>query len=107
MNDLNHCQGYYRGWDGGLFGSVGEFNEENEEWRLYVEQMEHYLNANGIQDESKKCAVFLLIIGPWAYKHLGSLVGPVSPGAMKYKQAVERIWHSINARNLQLSLKAF
>lgn len=39
---------------------VGEFDEEKEEWRLYVERMEHYLNANEIQDKSSnKCEVFL------------------------------------------------
>ena len=72
-----------------LFGSVREFNEEKEEWRLYIERMVHYLNANEIQNESKICALFLSTIGPRAYKLLSSLMAPASPGAMKYKQMVE------------------
>eukprot|EP00731_Ephydatia_muelleri_P014221 Em0007g1531a len=34
-----------------LFGSVGELNEEKEEWQLCVKRMEHYMNTNEIQDE--------------------------------------------------------
>ena len=36
-----------------LFGLVGEFNEEKDKWRLYVEQMKHHLNANGIQIDAE------------------------------------------------------
>ena len=63
-----------------FFGSVGEFYEEKEEWRLDIERMamEYCLNANGIQDESEKYAAFLSTVGPRAYKLLGSLMAPVS-----------------------------
>ena len=74
-----------------LFGSVGELNEEKEEWQLCVKRMEHYMNTNEIQDESKKCAVFLLTIGPRAYTLLDILVVPLLPGVMKYKQVLEQM----------------
>jgi len=41
-----------------LFGHIGEF-AEGHEWPHYVERMEHFLSANGIDSNELKRAVFL------------------------------------------------
>ena len=37
-----------------LFGKIDEFNSKNEEWRHYVERMNHFFAANGIEDQEKQ-----------------------------------------------------
>ena len=61
------------------FEQVGAFIEGQEEWKQYVERLEQYLIANGVEDAGKKRAVFLSTIGPQAYKLLSSLVAPAAP----------------------------
>ena len=69
------------------FGHMGEFEEGREEWTQYAERLGHFLTANGITDGDKKRAVFLSVIGPKAYKLLGSLIAPAKPG----RQDVRRV----------------
>ena len=70
------------------FGQVGAFIEGQEEWKQYVERLEQYLIANGVEDADKKRAIFLSTIGPQAYKLLSSLVAPTSPGEKSYVDLV-------------------
>ena len=63
-----------------LFGTVSEFEEGKEEWTQYVERLEHFFAANGIEDANKKRSVFLSVIGPSSYKLLRNLVAPAKPG---------------------------
>ncbi len=38
-----------------MFGTVGEFVEENGDWLEYMERLDHFFAANEITDEDKKC----------------------------------------------------
>ena len=71
-----------------LFGHIGEFAEGHEEWPHYVERMEHFLSANGIDSNERKRAVFLSVIGPRIYKLLCSLVAPAKPGEKTFAELV-------------------
>ena len=71
------------------FGQVGAFKEGQEEWKQYVERLEQYLIANGVEDADKKRAVFLSTIGPQAYKLLSSLVAPAAPSEKSYRELVQ------------------
>ena len=71
------------------FGQVGAFKEGQEEWKQYVERLEQYLIANGVEDAGKKRAVFLSTIGPQAYKLLSSLVAPAAPSEKSYQELVK------------------
>ena len=62
----------------GLFGSVGEFKEGEEDWPQYAERVQHYFTANGVA-EGKKVPVFLSLIGAKEYKLVSSLVAPSKP----------------------------
>ena len=38
----------------GTFGHIEEFDEAKGEWPVYVERLEHYFEANAIDDERQK-----------------------------------------------------
>jgi len=70
------------------FGHIGEFAEGHEEWPHYVERMEHFLFANGIDSNERKRAVFLSVIGLRIYKLLCSLVALAKPGEKTFAELV-------------------
>ena len=45
-----------------IFGQVGSFSEEQEEWKQYVITLEQYLIANDVNNTEKKCSIFLSMI---------------------------------------------
>ena len=49
-------------------------------WQEYVERLEHFFVANGMDDAEKKRAVFLSVMGAATYKTLRNLVSPDKPG---------------------------
>ena len=71
-------------------GKIEEFDPEREEWPVYVERLELYLDANSITDESKKRSVLLSVIGPSAYKLVRSLVAPAKPKEKAFKELMTR-----------------
>ena len=38
---------------------LDEFNEGQEEWRSYIERVDHYFTANDVVDADKKRAILL------------------------------------------------
>jgi len=88
-------------WQGGrdatFIGNIGELREEKEEWSQYSERLDHFLLANGIEDEKKK-DIFLAVIGLQTYKLLKSLVASAKPGEKEYNQLVELL-----AQNYELA----
>ena len=73
----------------GQIGAIGEFEEGREEWAQYAERLGHFLVANGITENERNRAVLLSVIGPKAYKLLGSLVAPEKPGDKSYADLVK------------------
>ena len=72
----------------GTLGRVEEFDGNRDDWPEYVEQVEHFFLANGIDSAEKKRAVFLSVIGPSTYKTLRNLVSPEKPGDKSYGDLV-------------------
>ena len=65
------------------------FDETNNDWNAYKEQVEQYFITNGIKEE-KQVAVLLSIIGKqnvWAI--LQSLSAPARPSDLSFKTIVE------------------
>ena len=52
-------------------------------------QMEHFLSANDIEEESNKKAILLSSCGTKTYSLLRSLVGPSKPGTKTFKQLAD------------------
>ena len=48
-------------------GSVSPFDPEKEEWNAYVERLDYYLVANGVEDDAKKAAILMSNSGPTVY----------------------------------------
>ena len=58
---------------GGTLGQIEEFNGSKDcDWQQYVERLEHFFAANGIDDAAKKRAVFLSVIGANTTRHCGT-----------------------------------
>ena len=73
----------------GTLGRVDEFECTNDDWLQYVEHLEHFFAANGIEDTAKKRAVLLTVVGAATYKTLRNLVSPMKPGDKTYAELVE------------------
>ena len=71
-----------------FIGTVGEFQQEREDWTQYCDRLEHYFQANGITDENKKKSIFLVIIGPASLKLLCNLASPKKPHEKTLQQLI-------------------
>ena len=63
-----------------MASSVGRIEpidpSNGKEWTNYIENLEYYFLANGIQVAGKKQAVLISVMGPQAYKMLRNLISP-------------------------------
>ena len=77
---------------GATLGRIEEFDGSKDcDWQQYVERLEHFFAANGIDDAAKKRAVFLSVIGANTYKTLRNIVSPAKPGEKEYSDLVEKL----------------
>ena len=67
-------------------GKISEYVHENEEWRHYVERIDHFFAANEITDKDKQRSIFLVSVGATTYKLIRSLVSPTDPKDMTYEE---------------------
>ena len=72
-------------------GRVDEFDSTKDDWLQYVERLEHFFVANGIDNAEKKRAVLLTAVGAATYKTLRNIVSPSKPGEKSYAQLVEAL----------------
>ena len=63
-----------------LIGNIREFDPEGESWIEYMEQIEHFFNANGIVEEARRKSILLSSCGAKTYKLFRSLLAPTKPG---------------------------
>lgn len=64
----------------GRLGYIEEFGGNNEDQSQYVECLEHFFAAKGIEDEGEKQVVYLSMVGAATYKTLRNIVFPAKPG---------------------------
>ena len=77
---------------------IDEFDPSHKAWATYVERLEFYFIANGIEDPEKKRAVLLTVSGPATYnlsapmQKTGGASGPgkvaLYPEALSYRAEV-------------------
>ena len=82
----------------GVLGSVESFNGCKDDWPQYVERLEHFFVANGVDTAEKKRATFLTLIGGATYKTLRNLISPDKPGDKSYSGSAEQ---ALQARALR------
>ena len=72
-----------------VIGQVEPFQLGTEDWEQYTERLEQFFLANGIDDDGKKLAVFLTVVGAKTYALLSNLVAPTKPAAKSYPELKE------------------
>ena len=68
----------------GTLGRVDEFDGTRDDWLQYVERLEHFFSANGVDDADKKRSVLRTVIGAATYKTLRNILSPEKPGEKPY-----------------------
>ena len=71
-------------------GRLDEFNKGQEEWRSYIERVDHY-TANDVVDADKKRAILLSACRAQTYKLVRSLVAPQKPTEFSYSELVKKV----------------
>ena len=74
-----------------LYGQVSTFDPETDDWTQYVERLNYYFVANGIDDVTKKRAILLSVVGASTYRLIRNLVAPGKPDEKTYKQLVDLV----------------
>ena len=72
-----------------VFGTVDSFDIKCEHFDEYLERVEQYFIANGIDDDKKKTVIFITAIGKETYGVLRSLLAPAKPSTKTYKKVTE------------------
>ena len=58
----------------GYLRQIKPFQPSVDDWTIYQDKLKFYFSANGIVDDTKKCAILLTVCGDPAYKLLCSMV---------------------------------
>ena len=69
-----------------VYGHVGEFIRDTDDWKSSIEQMDRFFDANGIDKDDRKRAILLSSRGSQTYRLLRSLVSPVKPDTKPYQE---------------------
>ena len=81
-------------------GSIGEFDNTEEDWETYVERVDlyMYLIANEITDAAKKRAILLSVCGAKTYHTIRDLVAPAKPTDVSYDDIVSQVQKHFNPK---------
>lgn len=71
-------------------GKLTKFEPEMQAWNDYIEQLEFYLEANNINNDSRKRAMLLTAIGTKNYTIIKSLCSPTAPKDVSYKDILDK-----------------
>ena len=67
---------------------LSEFVELDGAWIEYVERIEHFLLANGIEEEERQRSILLSVCGAKTYKLIHNLATPRKLGDLTFKELV-------------------
>ena len=62
-----------------IIPKIDEFDGTKEDWPQYMEQLDHFFDANVITDAGKNKSTFLAVVGPATYTLLRNLVSADNP----------------------------
>ena len=57
-------------------GQIPEFNSATMKWKIYMERVNTFFEANDVEEDAKKRAVFLTSVGERTYTTLRNLTSP-------------------------------
>ena len=84
------------------FGTVGAFEPDSEKVSNYLERVDLFLLANGVEDD-RKVATLLSLIGPRAYAVLAGLLAPATPKDKNYEQLIETLKSHYQPKSLVIA----
>ena len=84
-------------------GHIEPFEIGNDDCELYAERLDQFMLANGIDDEKRKVAVFLTVIGQKVYALLRNLVAPTKPHEKKYEDLVKAMMDHLKPKPLTIA----
>ena len=93
LSESSTCQ--HNNWRRGsrmakaILGQMEPFELQGGDWILYAERMEQFFISNRIEEDSKKVATLLTVIGDKVYALLRNLVAPVKPATKSFRELVE------------------
>lgn len=70
----------------GLFSRLEPFDCRNGDFDYYLEQFDHFLMLNSIEEENKRVPLFITSIGQDAYKILKEICEPIDPKEKSFEQ---------------------
>ena len=71
-------------------GSIGAFNEKEEEFEAYIARMKHYFKANDVV-AGKQVSVLLTLIGPKGFTLANNLLSPKSLDECNFNEIVDAL----------------
>ena len=72
-------------------------------WCRYAERLEQYFIANGIQEDPKKVAVLLCVMGEKPYELVHNLLAPAKPASKKYQEIVDAMTEYLQPKPLVIA----
>ena len=78
-------------------GKLEEYDPQ-EEWSQYIEQLEFYFEANGVDNVDKQRAILLSVCGSRTYKLIRNLTMPGKPSDKTFKEIVELVQNHENPK---------
>lgn len=73
-----------------LYGQLQAYDEK-QSWEDYVEIMEHYFSANGINDDKMRVSIFCSTVGVSTYRLAKSLCLPRKPQDCKFEEIIRHL----------------
>jgi hypothetical protein len=67
-----------------LVGTLEPFDHQTEEWDRYIERVNNYFVANGIDGNERRAAILLTAVGARNYKIISDLASPALPSTLQY-----------------------
>ena len=86
-----------------VLGQVESFDPQVDDWVLYTERLEQYFVANGINEDKKKVATLLTVIGGKAYGLLRNLLAPVKPADRPFDHLVQTLRDHLKPKPLLIA----
>ena len=73
-----------------IYGTIEEFDLRGRgDIVEYIERIDEYFVANDVDEDRKKTAIFLTLIGQETYKLLKNLLAPEKPNEKNYKELTD------------------
>lgn len=74
------------------------FDQNTQSWEEYVEILQHFFAANGIEDPNKQKSTLISVVGAQTYSLMRNLVSPDKPGDRTFEELVTLLKEHFNPR---------